>query len=60
MVNMVADGDPGTPVLQLRDMTMAFGANQVLKGVSMALPAGRVTALLGANGAGKSLSLIHI
>ena len=59
MVNMVADGDPGTPVLELRDMTMAFGANQVLKGVSMALAAGRVTALLGANGAGKS-TLIKI
>ncbi len=46
------DGAP--PVLELDDITMAFGANQVLKGVTVALTAGRVTALLGANGAGKS------
>ncbi len=47
------------PALELTDMTMAFGANQVLKGVTMRLTPGRITALLGANGAGKS-TLIKI
>lgn len=42
------------PALELDDITMSFGANQVLKGVTLALQPGRVTALLGANGAGKS------
>lgn len=42
------------PALELEDITMSFGANQVLKGVTMALMPSRVTALLGANGAGKS------
>ncbi|WP_052466062.1 sugar ABC transporter ATP-binding protein [Mobilicoccus massiliensis] len=60
--------DPGTPeqprpetpaALALTDITMAFGANSVLKGVTMRLTPGRVTALLGANGAGKS-TLIKI
>ncbi len=42
------------PVLQLDDITMSFGDNEVLKGVTMQLRPGCVTALLGANGAGKS------
>ena len=46
-------------VLELEDITMSFGSNQVLKGVTLALRSGRVTALLGANGAGKS-TLIKI
>ncbi|WIY82405.1 sugar ABC transporter ATP-binding protein [Propionimicrobium sp. PCR01-08-3] len=47
------------PALELRDVTKAFGPNQVLKGVSLELRPGQVTALLGANGAGKS-TLIKI
>lgn len=47
------------PALELKDITMSFGTNKVLKGVSMALRPGRITALLGANGAGKS-TLIKI
>lgn len=47
------------PALELDDITMSFGANQVLRGVTMSLLPGSVTALLGANGAGKS-TLIKI
>jgi len=43
-----------TAVIEMRDITMAFGANQVLKGIDLDLEAGKVTAVLGANGAGKS------
>lgn len=42
------------PVLELHDITMSFGSNEVLKGVTMALRAGALTAFIGANGAGKS------
>jgi simple sugar transport system ATP-binding protein len=52
-------GERSAPVLSLRDTTMAFGRNRVLKGVTMDLRPGEVTALIGANGAGKS-TLIKI
>ena len=43
-----------TSSVQMKDISMAFGANQVLRGVNLTIEAGKVTALLGANGAGKS------
>lgn len=57
---LVMTDDPGeslsatVPVLELNDITMSFGSNEVLKGVTMALHAGALTAFIGANGAGKS------
>jgi simple sugar transport system ATP-binding protein len=42
------------PVVEMRDITMSFGTNQVLKGINLELEPGKVTAVLGANGAGKS------
>lgn len=46
-----------TVALETRDLTKSFGANNVLKGISLTINAGEVTALLGANGAGKSTFL---
>ncbi|GAA0359186.1 ribose ABC transporter ATP-binding protein RbsA [Alkalibacterium iburiense] len=40
--------------VELRGITKAFGANQVLKGVDLKLEPGEVHALMGENGAGKS------
>jgi ribose transport system ATP-binding protein len=41
-------------MLEMKNIYKAFDANQVLKGVSIALNAGEIYALLGENGAGKS------
>jgi D-xylose transport system permease protein len=43
------------PLLQLRGIEKHFGAVQAIAGVDLDTPAGRVTALIGDNGAGKSV-----
>ncbi|MDP9101016.1 MAG: ABC transporter ATP-binding protein [Actinomycetota bacterium] len=45
------------PVLELIDITAAYGRIEVLHGVSLQVPRGSVVALLGPNGAGKSTTL---
>ncbi|HPA82922.1 MAG TPA: ATP-binding cassette domain-containing protein [Thermoanaerobaculales bacterium] len=45
------------PVILLRDVTKAFGAKQVLRGVSLEVERGATVALLGASGSGKSVTL---
>jgi D-xylose transport system permease protein len=44
-----------TPLLQVRGIEKHFGAVQALAGVDLDVPAGQVTALVGDNGAGKSV-----
>ncbi len=46
--------DPAAPVLQIRDVSKNFGAVQALKSVSFDITPGRITGLVGDNGAGKS------
>ncbi len=45
------------PVLSLSNVSRSFGPIEVLHGVSMALRPGRVHALIGENGAGKSTTM---
>jgi ABC-type sugar transport system ATPase subunit len=47
--------DEDTPLLELRGLSKAFGAVQALNTVDFTVPAGKVTALAGDNGAGKSV-----
>jgi len=48
-----ADGS----LLEVKDLHAAYGATQVLHGISFALDSGRITTILGANGAGKTTTL---
>ena len=46
--------EPGAHALTLRNVSKQFGETRVLKDVSFDIPAGKVVALLGENGSGKS------
>ena len=40
--------------MTVKDVSFSYGKNQVLKGVSLEIPKGKITTILGANGCGKS------
>ncbi len=41
-------------IFEIRDLHFAYGTNEVIKGLSVNIQAGKVTTLIGANGCGKS------
>jgi branched-chain amino acid transport system ATP-binding protein len=47
-------------MLSLQELTVARGARNVVREVSLEIPAGEVTALLGPNGAGKSSMVLSV
>jgi branched-chain amino acid transport system ATP-binding protein len=48
---------PLAPILEVRDLSVSYGAIKALKGVSIRLMPGEIVTLIGANGAGKSTTL---
>jgi polar amino acid transport system ATP-binding protein len=46
-----------TPIVELQDVHLSFGATEVLKGVSFSVPKGGVVCIIGPSGAGKSTLL---
>ena len=54
---MVSAIDGGEPVLDVRDLRMRYGRNDVLAGVTFAARRGEVLSLLGPNGAGKTTTI---
>jgi ABC-type multidrug transport system fused ATPase/permease subunit len=48
---------PMTDPILIDDLTFAYDTHDVLDGLSLRVPAGSITALLGGNGAGKSTTL---
>ena len=49
-----------TPLLTISGLQVHYGVIQAVKGIDLTLPKGRITALLGANGAGKSTTLLAL
>jgi branched-chain amino acid transport system ATP-binding protein len=47
-------------MLELRDVTVSYGMITALKGISLTVERGEIVALIGANGAGKSTTLMSI
>ena len=48
---------PGSPLLQLQNLQIAYGGIQAVKGIDLDLWAGETVCLIGANGAGKTTTL---
>lgn len=47
-------------ILEVRDLAVSYGHIEAVRGIDFALNAGEITALVGANGAGKSTTLLAI
>lgn len=49
-----------TNLVEIDDLHFAYGKRQVLKGINLAIPRGKIVAILGVSGCGKSTLLRHI
>ncbi|RZI98079.1 MAG: ABC transporter ATP-binding protein, partial [Rubrivivax sp.] len=49
--------DSATPFIELRNLTFGYGERRILDDVSFSVPRGKVTALMGASGGGKTTVL---
>jgi phospholipid/cholesterol/gamma-HCH transport system ATP-binding protein len=59
-VGPTARPDASLLAIETRELHKAFGANRVLSGLNIAIPAGVVSVVLGPSGTGKSVLLQHI
>ena len=48
---------PPPPLVELRNVTFGYGDRAVLDGITLTIPRGKVTALMGASGGGKTTVL---
>ena len=47
-------------MLEIRNLKKSFGDHEVLKGLSLNIPSGKITVIIGGSGTGKSVLLKHI
>jgi branched-chain amino acid transport system ATP-binding protein len=56
-ISTAVAAEPPSPLLDVRDLQVSYGAIQAVRGVSFGVGKGEIVALIGANGAGKSTIL---
>jgi phospholipid/cholesterol/gamma-HCH transport system ATP-binding protein len=54
------DGNAGANAIEVRDLHKRFGRQQVLDGVTLDFPAGKITTIVGPSGSGKTVLLKHL
>lgn len=52
--------DSDEPIIELEDVHKSFGGEEVLKGLSLEIPVGEITVIIGASGSGKSVLIKHM
>ena len=57
---MEADRTPADAVIRIRGLTKRFGSRAVFDNLDLDIPRGRITAIMGASGTGKTTLLRHI
>ncbi|MGE5320206.1 MAG: ABC transporter ATP-binding protein [Hyphomicrobiaceae bacterium] len=55
-----APGQPTDTLVEVRDLHFSYDDNAVLKGVNLSIPRGKVVAILGVSGCGKTTLLRHL
>jgi phospholipid/cholesterol/gamma-HCH transport system ATP-binding protein len=60
MIGVVRTDHQAPPAIELVDVVRNFGSARVLDGVNLTVPTGAITVLLGASGAGKTVTIKHI
>jgi branched-chain amino acid transport system ATP-binding protein len=58
--NTTPEAADGNVMLKLLNVESAYGPIKAIRGVSLQVRRGEIATVLGSNGAGKTLSLIHI
>ena len=60
MIGEPMDAERQPPAIELVDVVKRFGSTQILNGVSLTVPPGEITVLLGPSGAGKTVTINHV
>src|SRR3569832_2287218 len=55
-----ASAPPARALVEVRDLHFSYDDNAVLKGINLAIPRGKVVAILGVSGCGKTTLLRHL
>ncbi len=63
MTPQSTDSEPGQPLIEVRDLHIRFGRQEVLRNINLSIPRGQTLVIIGESGCGKTVllkALIHL